>query len=186
MVAQALIDRCIRQERMAQHELYHALFGLLMGICARYRADRQEAMALLNTGFLKVLQNLAKRRPEVPFEPWARRIMINTVIDDFRQDRERLAVEGLEMPDEHPEAAVANAYLERMEAEHFAGLLERVPPMSRNVFNLFAIDGHSHAEIAAMLGISTGTSKWHVAHARSILQKALAERAMRLERPLVP
>ena len=192
MVAQALIDRCIRQERKAQHELYHALFGLLMGICARYRPDRQEAMALLNAGFLKILQNLAQRRPEVPFEPWVRRIMINTVIDDFRQDRERLAMEGAEMPDEHPEAAVANAYLERMEAEDFARLLERVPPMSRNVFNLFAIDGHSHAEIAAMLGISTGTSKWHVAHARSILQKALARpreagaKGLRLERPLVP
>jgi RNA polymerase sigma factor (sigma-70 family) len=185
MVPQSLIDRCIRQERRAQSELYHALYGMLMGICARYQHDRQEAMALLNQGFLKILTHLGKRDASVPFEPWARRVMINTVIDAFRKDRERQAMEGREMPEEPANVAVANAYLEHMEAEDFALLLERVPTMSRNVFNLFAVDGYSHAEIAAQLGISEGTSKWHVAHARSILQKALIAQAMRHERPLV-
>jgi RNA polymerase sigma-70 factor (ECF subfamily) len=61
-----------------------------------------------------------------------------------------------------------------MEAEAFAELLARVPAMSRKVFNLFAIDGFSHAEIATMLGISAGTSKWHVSHARQTLQNAIA------------
>ncbi len=64
-----------------------------------------------------------------------------------------------------------------MEAEAFAALLDRVPPMSRNVFNLHAIDGYAHAEIAELLQISEGTSKWHVANARAILQKAIAQQA---------
>lgn len=60
-----------------------------------------------------------------------------------------------------------NGYLNHMEAEAFADLLQRLPPMSRNVFNLFAIDGYAHAEVAELLGISEGPSKWHVSHARS-------------------
>ncbi len=166
--------------------MYRALYGTLMGICTRYQRDRQEAMALLNQGFLKILLGLEKRRPEVPFEAWVRRIMINTVIDSFRAERERLATERTDVLPERAHAAIANNYLEQMEAEDFAQLLEQVPAMSRHVFNLFAVDGYPHAEIATLLGISEGTSKWHVANARSILQKALAMRAMHHERPLVP
>ena len=72
-----------------------------------------------------------------------------------------------------------NDYLRNMEADAFARLLERVPDMSRRVFNLFAIDGFAHAEIAEQLGISEGTSKWHVAHARQVLQQAIAQLAGR-------
>lgn len=186
MVAHSLIERCIRQERKAQSEMYRALYGTLMGICTRYQRDRQEAMALLNQGFLKILLNLEKRRPEVPFEPWVRRIMINTVIDGFRQERERHTTERTDIPLEQHDATVVNTYLQQMEAEAFARLLEQVPPMSRNVFNLFAVDGYSHAEVAALLGISEGTSKWHVANARSILQQALAKLATVPASPLVP
>ncbi|MFN6115684.1 MAG: RNA polymerase sigma factor, partial [Flavobacteriales bacterium] len=70
-----------------------------------------------------------------------------------------------------------NDYLRHMEADAFAELLQRVPDMSRKVFNLFAIDGFGHQEIAQMLGISEGTSKWHVSNARQTLQQAIAQLA---------
>ncbi|MBX2974192.1 MAG: sigma-70 family RNA polymerase sigma factor [Flavobacteriales bacterium] len=173
MVSEALIARCAKQESRAQYELYRALYGMMMGICSRYERDRQEATARMNQGFLKILTNLDQRRPEVPFEAWARRVMINTVIDAFRQEKERKAREVMDAPPEQHDGSELNAFLAQMEAEAFAVLLSRVPPMSRNVFNLFAIDGYPHQEIAGMLGISEGTSKWHVANARSIMQKAL-------------
>ena len=100
--------------------------------------------------------------------------MINTVIDDFRRGKDRRVHEVVNEPIDTSASVEANDYLEHMEAEAFAELLMNVPTMSRNVFNLFAIDGYSHAEISEMLGISEGTSKWHVSHARSILRKALA------------
>jgi RNA polymerase sigma factor (sigma-70 family) len=181
MIDEGLISRCIRQERKAQFELYRALYRMLMSICSRYEHNRQDALARLNQGFLKILTNLERRRPEVPFEPWARRIMINTVIDHFRKERERREMEQLDTP-QGPDPTNMNGYLENMEGEAFAQLMQRVPATSRNVFNLFAVDGYSHAEIAAMLGISEGTSKWHVAHARAILQRALAEGAI----PFIP
>lgn len=178
MVDEKLIARCIREEPKAQYELYRALYGTMMGICSRYERNRQDATARMNQGFLKILNNLGGKRPEVPFVPWARRIMINTVIDDYRKERERKRVETMEQRMEDLDTSEVNEFLVQMEAEDFAALLARVPPMSRNVFNLFAIDGFPHAEIATLLGISEGTSKWHVSNARSILQQAIAARAV--------
>ncbi len=173
MVAQGLIDRCLREETKAQYELYRALYGMMMSTCSRYCHNKQDAVDRMNQGFLKILTNLGKRDPKVPFEPWARRIMINTVIDAYRMDRERKAKETLDGPLDAGTRNEVNDYLAQMETEAFAELLQEVPHSSRQVFNLFAIDGFAHAEIAELLGISEGTSKWHVSHARRILQKAI-------------
>jgi RNA polymerase sigma factor (sigma-70 family) len=174
MVTQEIIAGCIREDPKAQEALYRALHGQMMAICSRYERNRQDAVARMNQGFFKVLTNLGSRKPEVPFDLWVRRIMINTVIDDFRRERKRMAHETL--PDDFEDHAMSdvNDYLRHMEAEEFAELLTSVPDMSRQVFNLFAIDGYAHAEIAAMLNISEGTSKWHVSHARKVLQQAIA------------
>lgn len=173
----SLIDRCVRKEPKAQYELYRALHPMMMGICTRYERNRQDAVANMNAGFLKILERIGERRPEVPFDAWARRIMINTVIDAFRRNKERKTAETYDAPLENMDQAEANDYLKHMEAEAFADLLLKLPPVSRNVFNLFAMDGYSHAEIGAMLGMSEGTSKWHVNHARSVLQRAILEMA---------
>jgi RNA polymerase sigma-70 factor (ECF subfamily) len=177
MVRETLIADCIRKDPRAEHELYRSLYPMLMSICSRYERNRQDAAARMNEGFLKVLLNLEKRRPEVPFEAWVRRIMINTAIDGFRKERERKTLERMDIPMDAHVGTEVNEYLRGMEAEAFAELLGRVPEMSRKVFNLFAIDGFSHAEIAMMLGISTGTSKWHVSNARQTLQHAIAQMA---------
>jgi RNA polymerase sigma factor (sigma-70 family) len=184
MIGDELIARCVRGESKAQYELYKALYGMMMSVCSRYEHNRQDAVARMNQGFLKVLTNIDKRRPEVPFELWARRIMINTVIDEYRKNSQRKVQEKLDVPLDHGSLAEVNGYLREMEADAFAELLNRVPEMSRKVFNLFAIDGYAHGEIAELLGISEGTSKWHVSHARQVLQRAighLAERRLKTE-----
>lgn len=178
MIDEALIARCIRQEPKAQYALYRALYGPMMAICSRYERNRQDALDRVNQGFLKILTHLPKRRPEVPFELWTRRIMINTVIDNHRHDRQRKEAESLDAPFDESTLIEVNEYLRQMDAEAFAALLARVPDMSRRVFNLFAIDGFAHQEIAGMLGISEGTSKWHVSHARQVLQQAIARLAV--------
>ena len=184
MVTEALIADCIRQKTKAQYALYKALYPMMRSICARYERDTQEAAALMNQRFLKILQNLDSRREQVPFEPWARRIIINTVIDRFRRESVRPDSETLTDAMDDTQAGEVNAYLHVMEAEAAAALLDRLPPMSRQVFNLFAIDGLSHAEVAELFSISEGTSKWHVSHARTVLKKAIAEMAeQRLNTP---
>lgn len=186
MVNEQLIARCLREEPKAQYELYRALYPQMMAVCSRYERNKQDAVARMNQGFLKILTNLAKRRPEVPFELWTRRIMINTIIDDHRAQQQRKEAESLDAPLEGHALAEANDYLRHMEADAFAALLERVPEMSRKVFNLFAIDGYAHQEIAKMLGISEGTSKWHVSHARQVLQTALAHMAATTAKTATP
>jgi len=178
MVDEKLIARCVREEPKAQYELYRALYGMMMAVCSRYERNRQDATARMNQGFLKILQNIEKKRPEVPFEHWARRIMINTVIDEYRKDRERKSKETMEKPVEELPNSEVNDYLRHMEAEALVNLLQRVPATSRKVFNLFAVDGYAHREIAELLGISEGTSKWHVSNARGILQQAIAALAV--------
>ena len=175
MVRETLLADCIRKDPRAEHELYKTLYPMMMSVCSRYERNRQDAAARMNEGFLKVLLNLKTRKPDVPFEAWARRIMINTVIDNFRKERERKAYETMDVPVNEHVGTEVNDFLRHMEAEAFAELLLRVPEMSRKVFNLFAIDGFSHTEIGEMLGISPGTSKWHVSHARQTLQQAIAQ-----------
>ena len=178
MIPDSLIAGCVRKEPKAQYELYRALYPMMMSICARYERDRQEASATMNEGFLKILENVGSRKKDVPFEPWARRVVINTVIDAHRRGKERKAMESAYINGHEPDGADINEYLKHMEAEAFADLLTRVPTMSRTVFNLFAIDGFSHAEIAEMLGLSEGTSKWHVSYARTVLRNAIAAEAL--------
>lgn len=181
MINEGLIAGCVREDRKAQYELYRALYPMMMSVCSRYERNEQDVLARVNTGFLKILQNIGTRKKGVPFEPWARRVIINTVIDEFRRDRMRKAHEVIGTPVETINDNSVNDYLNEMEAEAFAALLQELPPMSRKVFNLFAVDGFAHREIAAMLGISIGTSKWHVANARGVLQQSLVRNASQKE-----
>lgn len=173
-----LLQACLREDRRAQSELYRRCFSVMMGICIRYTRQEADALALVNLGFLKILQNLDRRRERVPFEAWLRRIMINTVIDDFRKQKR---YKETHQPSEFDGSVVYDSHVElneaalRLDAEALERLITRLPDVSQQVFNLYAIDGFSHKEIGKMLGISDGTSKWHVAFARKRLKGWLAE-----------
>ena len=160
-------------DRKAQFQLSRHCYPVLLAVCYRYRREESEAVAALNDGFLKILQNLHRYSPDAPFEAWIRRIQINTLIDLFRREakwRETMLLsEKLEQASD--EGAVDwNEADRRFDREHLEGLIHRLPPVSRQVFNLFTLDGFSHAEIGAMLDISEGTSKWHVSFARNQLR----------------
>lgn len=160
-------------ERKAQAELYRQCYPVLMAVCLRYRRDESEAAAALNDGFLKILKNLNRYTPDVPFAAWIRRIQINTLIDMFRREAKwRDQVLLSEKIEQHSDARAVdwNEADRQFDAAQLESLLQRLPPVSRQVFNLFALDGYSHAEISAMLDMSEGTSKWHVSFARSQLR----------------
>lgn len=175
-VQQTLLKDCTKGDRKAQFQLYKICFPILMGVCLRYRNDESEASALLNEGFLKILNHLDRYPPAIPFVAWIKRIMINTIIDDFRKHRNvKELVEYRDFSSAHSstqEVDWTEADLQ-FDAEQLEALIRQLPPVSQKVFNLFAIDGYSHKEIAAMLGISDGTSKWHLAFARKRLQELL-------------
>lgn len=172
-----LLKRCLREERKAQYELYRACHPVLWSICRRYQPDEQTALASLNMGFYKILSNLDRYKAETPFEAWVRRIMINLLIDEFRKnEKERQQVQypdprQWQVIDEELEAeAEALLSMEQLQA-----MIQLLPNMTRQVFNLYAIDGYRHKEIADWLSISEGTSKWHLAEARKRLQQMVRQ-----------
>ena len=171
-----LVKACKKGDRKAQYQLFKRCFPVLMGVCTRYRRDRHEAESMVNSGFLKILSNLDKYTTKVPFEAWIRRIMINTLIDDFRKQKkyqETFEHRDFTEPIHDGNLIDFNEADQNFDAEQLLQMIETLPPMSQKVFNLFAIDGFSHKEIAKMLGISEGTSKWHTNFARSKLQEQI-------------
>lgn len=176
IVDQDLIKRCIKKDRRAQYNLYKHCYGILMPVCYRYKYSEEMSREILNQGFLKIVMNLKKYQSSVPFDAWCKRIMINTIIDEYR--KEKKTKEVMQSTDYSEitvqKASVSeNLAIENFEDENLTRIMLQVPEMSRKVFNLYAIEGYKHQEIAELLNISIGTSKWHVSNARKILQKLI-------------
>ena len=169
-----LITNCINRDRKAEYEMYKATYSYLMSICIRYTRNQETAKEVLNIGFLKILNNLPKYKPEVPFRIWIRKIMINTLIDEYR--KQKVHHEKIEYVEEYKESASSlelNDVMKKINAAQIYELIARLPNASQQVFNLYAIDGFSHREIAELLNISEGTSKWHLNFSRQKLKEML-------------
>ncbi|MFN0187189.1 MAG: RNA polymerase sigma factor [Bacteroidia bacterium] len=173
-VSLELITACRKKERKAQFELYRLTYSYLMAICRRYSNNSSDADVLLNQGFLKILNNLNKYQTKIPFGLWIRRVMINVTIDEFRKRKRDLRmVDYVDNYDLTHETPITNDVIMQMNLDSIYYSLDQLPPSSRNVFNLFVIDGYSHKEIAILLNISEGTSKWHVNFARVKLKEII-------------
>lgn len=169
-----ILEQCRRNNRKAQYELYRECYPLLMSICSRYHRNDLDSRSVLNEGFLKIISNLDKYGPQVPFKYWIRKIMINTIIDHFRKEKQyndhitHAETSHLILVSE-AEIAIEESY----DTEELLNMIRKLPTVTCKVFNLFAIDGYSHFEVSQLLGISEGTSKWHVATARKKLHAML-------------
>ena len=166
---QELIDGCRKGKSSFQKALYDRYCRKMMVVCLRYAKTTAEAEDVLQEGFVKVFQGINNFRQESKLETWITRIMVNTALN---QQRKKLYlfpmvdVEEIDLPED--EVSVSGI--------HFTQLLEMIQSLPQGcqiVFNLFAIEGYNHKEIAASLGISEGTSKSQYARARSLMQDKL-------------
>lgn len=149
-----------------------------MGVAMRYKTNPEDARSIVNQGFLKIFSNIEKYTFQGPFEAWIRRIMINTLIDDFRKiQKETLRIKHIDFTDLNgiDYGFDFNKAEQLLQLEQLDALIHQLPLMTRNVFNLYAIDGYKHKEIAELFDISIGTSKWHLANARKKLMAMLQE-----------
>lgn len=169
----ALIPGCISEERDAQKKLYQLFYGYAMSICTRYSQTREEAVEVLNDGFLKIFRQIKKYNPERSFKGWVRKIMINTALDNYRHNVKHYYAQDVQ--DLEQEAATENAE-EKLNYEDLLRLIQDLSPGYRMVFNLYIIDGYTHEEIAQILNISVGTSKSNLFKARANLQARLNKR----------
>jgi RNA polymerase sigma factor (sigma-70 family) len=172
-----LIALCIKKDRKAEYELYKNTYSYLMSICLRYTHDRDTASECLNVGFLKILTNLEKYNLAIPFKVWIRKIMVNTLIDEYRKHkREKARVTYVEEYYDSSDFSEANQALSKIDCQQIYELINLLPEATKQVFNLFVIDGYAHKEIGDMLGISEGTSKWHLNAARQKLKEQIIEK----------
>ncbi|WNJ19976.1 RNA polymerase sigma factor [Pontibacter sp. G13] len=175
-VSPKTIRLCLKGKQRGQETLYRQCFPVLMPICMRYLNNHDDAVAVLNQAFLKILTKLDQWKDPVPFEAWIRRITINTVIDEYRKNRTYRDTVQIEDPVEL-QGSSSQHTLNEAELQSDAGdiewMLQQLPQMSRQVFLLFAVDGYSHEEIATMMDISIGTSKWHVSTARKRMKEQI-------------
>ncbi len=156
--------------------------------CNRYVYQQADQSDVMNQGFLKILNGLHHFDPERPFEPWARRIMINTALDYCRKLKRSQATRDLdEMMDvnaNHLSWSVENTAELDFDAEELLDMIKSLEGTTAQVFNLYAIDGYTHEEVSKALGMSTSNSKWHLAKARRILKEMIEKRAKELRQKI--
>ena len=175
-IEKQLIAQCIQGDRKAQLRLYDQCYSYMMSICIRYCKDKHEAGSRLNMSFLKVLQHLGQFDHTGSFKAWVSKITPRSIIDEFRSQQkhyqQHVYYGQLSQEIDWPSEEV-NHLAEETDLDHLLAVINRLSPMDKQVFNLFAIDGYGHKEIANMLNISEGTSKWHVHEARKKIKEAL-------------
>ena len=171
MLNEQIIQGCKDKQGKAQHQLYELVAGRMMGVCLRYAKDDEEAKDLLQEGFIKVFQQIDAFRGEGSFEGWIKKIFINTALESIRKRK------LLTQPLEDEEDASDNFLIQenKLEAKELLQMIRKLPASYRVVFNLYAIEGFNHREIAQQLNITEGTSKSQYARARQFLQKMLTE-----------
>lgn len=163
-----MIEGCVKQDRLCQQKLYELYHKKFYAICLRYTKEIEEAEDMLQEGFVKIFFNIKQFTGSGSFEGWMKRIIINTAIEFYRKKVIMYPVTDFE-PEEgtSPEGEVQI----ELQANDLLKMIQELPTGYRTVFNLYAIEGYSHKEIAEMLGISEGTSKSQLARARVILQQ---------------
>jgi RNA polymerase sigma-70 factor (ECF subfamily) len=167
-----LIRRCIQGHPAAQKQLYERYQSGLFGLCLRYARSEAEALDFLQEGFIKIFRDLQDFRGDGPLEAWMRRIIVNTAISKLRRKgwtrEEQFNWEAI--PDEEPETEA-----DGLDAEQLIQLIRELPDGFRTVFNLYAIEGYAHKEIAQILDIAESTSRSQYQRARRQLQERIRE-----------
>ncbi len=162
-----LIAGCKRGEMWARKELYERYAGTMLSLCARYTGDRDSARDVLQDGFYKIFTKIEDYSGTGSFEGWMKRIFITTALEQLRKKRFLSTTGEYEEGIEDTDASV----FDKLSADDLHRRISELPDGFRTVFNLYAVEGYSHAEIAKMLQIKEVTSRSQFMRARQILQK---------------
>lgn len=167
-----IIKGCLAGNRAAFQLLYDTYAAKMFGVCIRYTKNREDAEDILQESFVKVFDNLKQFKKKGSFEGWIRKIMVNTALYHYRNNSNLYAVTSIE--EAGTEVISEEVVFSQIETNDLLKMVQTLPPAYRTVFNLYVIEGYSHKEIAALLGVSEGTSKSNLSDARKRLRKVIA------------
>ncbi|WP_409014215.1 MULTISPECIES: RNA polymerase sigma factor [unclassified Arcicella] len=169
---EALVKACQKGDPKAQRRVYEKYSPKMLGICFRYVHDEFEAEEIMIEGFVKVFDKINSFKLEGSFEGWIRRIMVNESLMYMRSNKKAQFEVSYDQILYEPEP---EQFRTDLETKDLLKLIEKLPTGYKTVFNLYAIEGYSHAEIAEQLGITESTSKSQLSRARVILQNAVVQ-----------
>ena len=162
-----LLKDCLKQKPDAQRKLYEHFAPRMLGVCFRYTKSLSDAEDVLQNGFVKVFRHLKQYKSEGELGAWIRKIMVNTALNYLKSNRRyQYDLSFDDMPlhlvsTDNPEV--------KLQTKELAELIRQLPTGFQTIFNLYAVEGYTHVEIASMLGISDGTSRSQYARARNLL-----------------
>jgi len=166
-----LLEGCKAGNRKSQEMLYKACSGKMLGVCMRYAKDHFEAEDMMQTGFIKIFKKINDFRGDGSFEGWMRRIMVHTSIEFYRKNLRSLNV--VDIDESHEQTASTAFDMSSINVKDLMRLIQNLSNGYRLVFNMYAIEGYSHKEIAEQLGITEGASKSQLSRARAILREQI-------------
>lgn len=179
MSDQKIIELCAKHNRKAQQVLYDKYSRLLLGVCLRYASDKAEAEDILQDSFLKIFFSIGDYSGSGSFIGWLRKIAVNTAITHYHKNLKfRYHVEIEEYVS--VETGVTSFEEDFYTSDELFRVLSELPTGYRMVFNLYAVEGYKHKEIAEMLEIDTNTSKSQYSRAKAVMRDKL-ERLAKLK-----
>jgi RNA polymerase sigma factor (sigma-70 family) len=167
----ALVKECVNGNPKAQRALFERFAPKMMTVCLRYAKDTEQAEDVMQDGFVKVFTKLGDFKLEGSLEGWIRRVMVNTALDQIRKNGRLLG--DISTDDVAYKLETNDPIAETLMAEDLMKLVMAMPEGYKVVFNMFAIEGYSHAEIADTLGITESTSKSQYSRARAYLRERI-------------
>jgi RNA polymerase sigma factor (sigma-70 family) len=173
-----LIEGCSKGSRNHQRALYERYSALMMGVCMRYAANEEEAEDILQDGFVTVFGKINTFAGRGELGAWMRKVFLNTALMAYRKNKARLLqtdVDTLSYSLDSGEDLFA-----KVAAQDLMYMIQQLPTGARVIFNLYAVEGHEHHEIAEQLGISVGTSKSQYSRARQLLREMIELEAQRV------
>jgi RNA polymerase sigma factor (sigma-70 family) len=173
MSEEQMIKECLKNNPLAQKTLYNKLGPKMMGVCLRYMTNLEEAQDVLQDGFIKVFDKLGAYSGAGSFEGWVRRIFVNTALDAIRKNKH---LKYQAQIDDTAFALKSNDFIfETLIAEDLIKVLQELPMGYKTVFNLYAIEGYSHKEIAKKMNVTISTSKSQFSRAKAMLREKINE-----------
>ncbi len=173
MTEQELIERCKKNDRLAQQALYDRYSPHMWGVCLRYMKNPEDAEDVLVEGFYKIFDKLDSYRGDGSFEGWIRRVLVNEALMALRKKNNFAMTVELEV---NMDVAQESTIDDELSGQEILQLLDLLPTGYRTVFNLYVLEGFKHREIAEILGISINTSKSQLILAKQRLKEILLER----------
>ncbi|MCL2098138.1 MAG: sigma-70 family RNA polymerase sigma factor [Bacteroidales bacterium] len=170
MEERKLIEGCVRGEPLAQKAMYELYASAMMSLCQRYAGNCETARDLMHDGFVKMFTKIHTYSGTGSFKGWIKRIFVTTALEHLRRKdalRYSAEIEDVEYQIEDDNISV----FEQLSADELLACIAQLPEGYRTVFNLHAIEGYTHVEIAEALGINEGTSRSQYARARQVLRK---------------